>query len=450
MSLKGEGVGGFKRNVILVAGGTAFAQFVSLLFIPLLTRLYTPSDFAVLALVGAIVAITSSVACLRFEVAIPIPAEDKAGFELLCLALFSCVILSLFFSAIFFIFIQFYDDVIDARQFWAIWSLLSVGMIFIGGYRSLQFWSTRKKNFGDISRTRVTQSLSGVTAQVVSGFAGLGGVGLVLGLVLTQAGGVFYLVKRCYLDIKTHAPLISYVGLRDAAAEYSNFPKYSALEALFSATSLQLPILIIAVYADSAELGCLALALKIMAAPVLLVGNAVAQVFLAEASKADARGELEGFTTKLIGKLLLIGGPLLVTGGVVAKLILPVVLGSEWGRVGELMVWMLPWFVLQFITSPVYMVFNVRNRQRYALVLQVSGLVLRCLPIVVVGELAVGFLSEVYAVSSFMFYVLYFYAVADVANIQLLELMKSCFLGAALSLLAIGGGIVVLSFWAGA
>lgn len=448
MSLKGEGTGGFKRNVILVAGGTAFAQFVSLLFIPLLTRLYTPSDFAVLAVVGAVIAITSSVACLRFEVAIPIPSEDKVGFELLCLAFFSCVILSLFFSAIFFIFLQFYDDVIDARQFWAIWSLLSVGMIFIGGYRSLQFWSTRKKNFGDISRTRVTQSLSGVTAQVASGFAGLGGLGLVFGLVITQAGGVFYLVKRCFLDIKAYAPSISYRSLRSTVSEYSNFPKYSSLEALFSATSIQLPILIIAVYADSVELGCLALALKIMAAPVLLIGNAVAQVFLAEASKADVRGELQGFTTKLIGKLLLIGGPLLIAGGFIAKLILPVVLGSEWGRVGELMVWMLPWFVLQFMTSPVYMVFNVRNRQRYALMLQVSGLVLRCLPVVAVGELGVGFFSEVYAISSFVFYMLYFYAVVDVAQIQLFELMKNCFWGAVLSLFVMGGGVVVLSFWA--
>lgn len=445
---KGGNVEGFKKNVLIVASGTAFAQFVSLLFIPLLTRLYTPSDFAVLALVGAIIAMASSVSCLRFEVAIPIPIEEREAFDLLCLGVISCLVMSVLFSVVFYVFIQFYDDVIDERIFWPIWIFLSVGGGVIGVCRSLLFWSTRKKRFGDISKARVTQSLSGIAAQVVGGFGGLGSVGLVLGLVLTQAGGLFYLARRCAFDIRKYSSSVSFWGLRATAHKYKNFPRYSTFEAFFSAASLQLPILIIAFYADSVELGCLALGLKIMAAPVLLLGNAVAQVFLAEASSADERGELERVATTLIGKLFLIGGPSLVVGGFAAKLIMPLLLGSEWARVGELMLWMLPWFVLQFISSPVYVVFNVRGRQRYALGLQLSGIILRCLPVVIAGEIGLGLSSEVYAISSFFYYALYFYAVVSVAKIGCVQLLKSCFPGAVLSLIAIGCGLVAL-FWNG-
>ena len=42
------GRGGFARNVATLAGGAAVAQFLPVLFTPLLTRLYSPADFGVL------------------------------------------------------------------------------------------------------------------------------------------------------------------------------------------------------------------------------------------------------------------------------------------------------------------------------------------------------------------------------------------------------------------
>ena len=85
----------FARSVGVLAGGTAVAQGIGVLALPLITRLYTPEDFSVLAVFSSIVAIVSVAACLRLEIAIPLPETDEDAANLLALALIFCTVASL-------------------------------------------------------------------------------------------------------------------------------------------------------------------------------------------------------------------------------------------------------------------------------------------------------------------------------------------------------------------
>lgn len=67
--------GGFLKTVSILAGGTAFSQLLAILVLPILTRLYTPNDFSVLAVYLAILGILTSINCLRIEIAIPLPKK---------------------------------------------------------------------------------------------------------------------------------------------------------------------------------------------------------------------------------------------------------------------------------------------------------------------------------------------------------------------------------------
>ena len=82
---------GFVRSVGVLVGGTALAQALMVLVLPLLTRLYTPEDFSVLAVYASIFGIISVTACLRLEIAIPLPERDEDAANLLALALCSSV-----------------------------------------------------------------------------------------------------------------------------------------------------------------------------------------------------------------------------------------------------------------------------------------------------------------------------------------------------------------------
>src|SRR5690349_9462435 len=73
----------FASSVILLASGTAFGQGLVVLASPLLTRLYRPADFGVLAVYIAIISIFDVIAALCYELAIPLPQDDVMAANLL-------------------------------------------------------------------------------------------------------------------------------------------------------------------------------------------------------------------------------------------------------------------------------------------------------------------------------------------------------------------------------
>src|SRR5690606_34581923 len=100
-----------------------------------------------------------------------------------------------------------------------------------------------------------------------------------------------------------------------------------------------------------------------MAAPMGLVGGDVAQVSVSRAPEKYRSGELAEFTARVIEGLVKTGvGPLLFVG-IIAPPVFAIVFGVEWRRAGEIISWMTPWFIFQFISSPVSMVMHVTDRQ---------------------------------------------------------------------------------------
>lgn len=92
------------RSVSILAGGTAFAQAIGVVMLPIITRIYTPNEFSVLAVYTSILAIVAGVACLRLDIAIPLPKSDADAANLLSVSLVICTILSVFTGVAAFLF----------------------------------------------------------------------------------------------------------------------------------------------------------------------------------------------------------------------------------------------------------------------------------------------------------------------------------------------------------
>ena len=73
----------FARNVGVLAGGIAAAQAIGIVALPLVTRLYAPPDFSVLAVYSSILGIAAGVACVRLDIAIPLSKSDGDAANLL-------------------------------------------------------------------------------------------------------------------------------------------------------------------------------------------------------------------------------------------------------------------------------------------------------------------------------------------------------------------------------
>lgn len=410
---KAAASGGILRAVLVLVSGTALAHGLTALALPVLSRLYGPSDFGLLAVFSSTMSIIAVAACLRYDVAVSIPEDDGDAWHLLVMALLG----ALAASAVLALAVCGFAQDIAARlgqpalapHLW----LLPVGVLVAGTYSAFQCWVLRHKEFGLLARTRVAQSVVATGSQIGMGLAALGPVGLLSGYVMNSGIASIALGARGLRQ----RPRLSWARLKRLAHEYRRFPQYSTAEALANSASSQLPIILIAALATPAEAGYLMMAIYVMQAPMALIGSAITQVYLSRAPEEYRKGVLGGFTADILGGLLKAGvGPLLAAG-MLSPLLFGFVFGAGWERAGWLVTLMTPWFVCQFLTAPVSMALHVTRHQRLALALQLLGLLLRVGAVLGAAQAATVGISAAYAVSGFVFYVLYLATVLRVIRL---------------------------------
>lgn len=394
------------RSAGVLVGGTAIGHLLTLIVMPLNTRLYTPHDFGIAATFASIVAIVVSAACLRFDMAITLPETDDEAVNLLAVSLVSVSIITLLTSVVPFGFsahgTQFGIAPDIARMLW----FLPVAVAMGGSYLALQMWFVRMSDFRRIAHSRIVQSAAAGSGQVSFGLISSGPAGLLIGQILNTGGGSVMLGARLLRRQKALLEKISLAQMRAVMRRYDRFPKYSVWEALANGASIHLPILLIATLATPAELGYLALAIFVLQAPMSLIGNAIGQVYLANAPVARREGRLDSYTFGIARTLSRMVAVPMATAAIMAPILFTIVFGQTWERAGVLVTWMAPWFALQFIASPVSTALHVAGQQRLALMLQLFGLMFRVGCVYVASRVGFG-ITEAYAVSGAVFYFIY-------------------------------------------
>jgi len=396
--------GGFLKAVSVLVGGTAFAQLIGLICLPILTRLYSPDDYAVLGIYIAIVSILSVIACLRLEIAIPIPEKDEEAKSLLILSLLTNFFIVLILYLILFflnpILQNFY--IIKKLSIW-IW-FVPLGVFLSGLYSALQYWSTRRKRFKDIAQTRMTQAICNNGASLSVGFFTGGFWGLILGQLFSFSGGLLKLGYGTYKDVMQ---VKKNTELKVVLHKYQDFPKYSTFEALANTSAIQLPLILIASFLVGPEVGYLMLAMKVLGIPMGLIGSAMSQVYLSHAPTYYQKGELFEYTISILKKILkLVILPFLILL-IISPYIFGYIFGKEWASVGYYISAMVPWYFMQILSSPVSMSLHIVGKQKIALFLQIFGFFVRVILLLMVASYFNKGILVYYVLSGFLFYTIY-------------------------------------------
>jgi O-antigen/teichoic acid export membrane protein len=417
----------FARGVGVLAGGTAVTQAIGVMVLPAITRMYTPEDFSVLALFSSIMGILAGIACLRLDIAIPLPEHEDDSANLLGLAMLCSTAIALLGVLVVWCFSENIANFagqpgMGLQPF--LW-MIPLGIWLSGTSSAIQFWAIRKRWFTSIARTRISQTLGSTGTQLVCGLMSIPGpFGLLFGVLIANSFGVFGLCQRAWHEDKKNLQSINFVNMRRQIYAYNRFIKYSTFEAIANNGSIQIPIIIIGIVAIGPEAGYLLLAMRMIMIPTSLIGGAVSQVYLSQAPEEHRDGKIGSFTLKTIEGLLKVGlGPLLFVG-IVSPVAFSFIFGKEWGRAGEMVAWMMPLCILQFISSPVSMSLHITNHHQTALNLQIFGFILRVGAAWLAMIFANEYVFEVYALTGLLFYGIYLVIIVRITGCKLSELLK--------------------------
>ena len=396
----------FLRNVSILTSGTIFAQGLMVLALPILTRLYTPEDFNLLAVYVSIIGFVTVVSCLRYNFAIPLPEDDVDGMVLLVISLTAACLISLLCALPIILAPEESAALLGQPDLQPFLWMIPAGILIASAYNTLQYWSSRKKRFGLVTRTRVTRAIGGVGTQLGLGASLTSPFGLLMGQMIYGGLGIWGLASDLLRTDKGVYRSLSMRSVSRTLQEYIHFPTRSAPAAIFDAGYQFLPIIILAPVIGAAELGIVFLVIRALGAPVSIVGSSISQVYLASATERLRSGELGPFTRNVMYRTFGLGTLALVVISGILFFFSGAIFGSEFASAGEISLLMMPWFVMQLTCSPVSSIFIVVGRQSAWLMLQFFGFFIIVGGTFLTTRLAAECSLPIFAFTNFIFYLL--------------------------------------------
>lgn len=369
--------GRFVRGVLALSTATAIGQAIAILTSPVITRLYSPEDFGVLAVYSSYLGIIIVIASLRYELAIPLPRSDGSAANVLALSLVNLAGVTALTGLVVALFgkrIVVWSNTPQLISY--IW-LLPLGVLLGGAYQAFNYWAIRKRAFTRLARTKIQQGAGSAVIKIALGLAQFGTIGLLLGNIVGQAAGLVSLLFGALREDVVALKRIRRTRIRWTARRYRDFPLYSTWSAVANTAGSRLPLILFSAMFSPVIAGYYMLADKIIHMPMQLIGHSIGQVFHSSAAEARRDNHLAGTSIKAFKTLIRVStGPLIVFA-VVAPEFFALAFGSNWYHAGLYVQLLLPIILIQFAFSPLSTLFSVMELQRGGLLFQLSLLFAR-------------------------------------------------------------------------
>lgn len=413
----------FARAVAVVAAGSALGQTVTIIASPLIARLYSPADFGIASVYVSLLSLAVVVSALRYDTAIPLPADEAIARGLLDLSFFVALVTTALVAAAVAICGDSLVEWSNAPGLRPLLWLLPPGFLIAASYQVLTSWCVRERAYERIARAHLARGIGIVTTQCGLGVFGAGPIGLLVGDMLGQGAGTATLASLAgnwRLRTEWRGRLVN--ALR-AARVYYRFPAFLAGSSLLSAGGVFLPPILLARHYGPDVAGLFALAQKVVEAPVRLIGQSVAQVYFAEAA-AVAREDAARLPRMFFGaarKLFIVGSIPVLIGGLASPWLFDAVFGASWRDAGTV-ARALSWYVAaRFVAYPLSHTLNIVGRQELQMgwdLLRFSA-VLGTIPIGARAGWAAGQTIQVFALAMAAAYlILFLLGVREVGRIS--------------------------------
>lgn len=365
------------KGFFSIVSGSVFGQLIMLLATPIVTRLYSPSDYGILSLYGVVVSVTLVFATLKYELAIPLPKEDEKAINLMALCLLSVLGVSVISSLLIY---SIGDSFFSGTQMSLlspyIW-LISLSVLGGGVYSVLNYGAIRDKGYPDIAKTQVNKSIYGSAGKVTLGFLNVAPLGLMLGEFIGQVTGCLTLLRSFQGRHRQKLCCVSWRAMLSVSKQYYRFPLYSCPSVLFNTLAFQMPVLMLIRFYGPDTAGLYTLANSVLILPASLISAAVAQVYLGEIAqyihKEPAR--VKRYYHTVTRKLALISLPTISLIAVLAPFCFPLVFGVAWEEAGFYCIALASTIIAQLIFSPTS-ILHYCGRNSWVLLFDISRTVL--------------------------------------------------------------------------
>ena len=356
-----------KTDIIKNAGkllsANLLVQLLALATYPVLSRLFTPADFGLLALFLSAGDIVGRMSTLSIEESILLPKREKEAYSIAGVGVYAVGIVALL-TLLFVLFNRFVVEVVEIGNsfFW-----LPLYVLILGLVRVCIYLFNRYKLYKNISFSISGQGISNAALRLSSGFLRLPYVALIASATLSQVVSlaiyVAAMVKRRLFRL-FYFP--SYNETKQILSKYHQFPRYVMTQNFLNSLSTNLPYFMLIGTFGATELGLYSMAFTFAFTPVNVFSASVYRVLYEKFSSLKNQTKRMGAVFSGYVKVVLaIALPVFIVIGYFAEELFGFVLGAEWVPAGRYFRIILPWIFMGLLLGPLASVGLIFAKQRY-------------------------------------------------------------------------------------
>jgi O-antigen/teichoic acid export membrane protein len=267
----------FSKDLGILLSGTLIAQAIPVLVSPMLTRLYTPENFAGLAILMAWFNPLSYLASGRYEIAVLLPKEETEAIELVRVSSLWSIAVSLILLIISVFYFLFHPLPFALIPYKSIFITLPFLILFVGHFQPINYWLQRKKKFKAIAINKILQTTFVITFTILFAFlypsAGLT-IGYCFGWLAMAGISIYFLFKDKIFPFQ-----LNWREIVAMAKKYKEFPIFNGLPSILNSLTLSIPVFIIAFYYGKENTGYFNLTRQILFVPTSIIATSFSQVF---------------------------------------------------------------------------------------------------------------------------------------------------------------------------
>ena len=397
------------KNISTLMTGTVISAIIPILTAPVMSRIFTSTDYGVLGLYMSISGLIGVVAYSHYSQAIMLPKEDNEARQVLWFSGFFSSVISLLTLFAFFG-LLFFTKIINtsALRFWFFFIPVS---IFLNGINTVMLiWANRMQKYRHLSFNRVIQAVITVIVQIIIGILVNNETGLMVGLLLGQAISVFLLLRVFLNTGESGIGMPHLAGFKKIAIQYKRLLIYSTPSDFINNLINQTPVFLLQKFAGLSYVGYYNFTQRFLGLPQQFLSSAIVDIFKQKASYSYSHnGDCEDVFVKTLKVLTAISILPFIIIILFAPQIFGFVFGMQWYEAGVFAQFLGVLFFFRFIVSPLSYVYIIAGKQKEDFLLHLLFLVLTTSSFYVANQLFADkkYLILTYSLSYSFVYLIY-------------------------------------------
>ncbi|HDC5278916.1 TPA: type 8 capsular polysaccharide synthesis protein Cap8K [Staphylococcus aureus] len=357
----------FIGDSFLMILSSGIAQVILIITTPIITRLYSPTEFGEFTFFSNIAMILIPIINARYDLLIVNTKNDRSANILSQISFLISLLILLILIPIFAISAWLYPNfILDFIFIIIMLFLVSLTNIFTN-------YLNKERKYKVLSLINVFRAGSMALLQIIFGLLALGSLGLIIGFSLSYIAGI----TLGYKTFKKHFNIVRDKEETKALfLENKNQLVYSTPSILLNSLSFSVVVFFIGILYTNTEVGIYGMAIRVLGIPVTIISLGLSKIFMQQANDYYIEyGNFRNLLLKFSSILVIVSIILYVPLYLFSEELVNILLGHSWVDAITVIKIVIPLFVIRLIVSTVSLSVIVLQKQQLELILQALFLI---------------------------------------------------------------------------